>query len=104
MCTYCAGVRANPAAAQVGVESVERQRHGAREVAHVAAAALPVALRVQGLLERLEVPHPLHGVTVIHYISLKGHHKNSQYKLRISNKYGSLTRNKFLTKSVTTLK
>jgi hypothetical protein len=32
------------------------------------------------------------------------HRRFKLYKLRISDKYGSLTRNKFLMKSVTTLK
>jgi hypothetical protein len=37
------------------------------------------------------------------YILDLGYHR-IPYRLRISNKYGNLTRNKFLTKSVTSLK
>lgn len=50
---------------QAGVELVQHQAHGARQVAHVR------ALLVQGVLEDLEVLHPLHGEAVVDDIRLR---------------------------------
>lgn len=64
-------MRADAAALKVRIEGVESECHGTREVSDVGRAALAVALRVQRLLERLEVAHPLHCVSVVHYVCLE---------------------------------
>ena len=50
---------------QAAVELVQHQAHGARQVAHIR------ALLVQGVLEDLEVLHPLHGKAVVDDVRLQ---------------------------------
>lgn len=55
----------SPSYPQVGVELVQHQTHGARQVAHVR------ALLVQGVLEDFKVLHPLHGEAVVDDVRLQ---------------------------------
>lgn len=58
---------------QVGVELVQNQTHGARQVAHVR------GFLVQSILEDLKVLHPLHGEAVVDDVSL---HKQQQERIQ----------------------
>lgn len=56
---------------QAGVELVQHQAHGARQVAHVR------RLLIQGVLEGLKVLHPLHGEAVVDDVGLRRTEKKS---------------------------
>lgn len=63
---------------QAGVELVQHQTHGARQVAHVR------GFLVQGVLERLEVLHPFHGEAVVDDVSLQQELRSGRGKGRRS--------------------
>ena len=58
---------------QVGVELVQNQTHGARQVAHIR------GFLVQSVLEDLKVLHPLHGEAVVDDVGL---HKQQQQRIQ----------------------